>query len=99
MSAGWWVFAWGGLFDSSAAESPPLLHACNIPGEPTDRVLCGLPRFQDGAPGGAWRNLAAPYVEGGDAGVGANGKGVQVCPRCADRLVFLLSASHETRAS
>src|SRR6187551_3127316 len=85
MNAGWWVFAWGGLFDSRAAEDPPLLHAVNFDNGPD--TLCGLPRFTKEAPGGAWRPQATPYVEKGDAMVGQGGKGVQVCPRCADELV------------
>lgn len=60
MNAGWWVFTWGGLFDSKAAEQPPLLHAVNLDECIDGATLCGKPRFtrDEGVPGGARRGLA-----------------------------------------
>lgn len=86
MSAGYWVFAWGGLFDSRTAEEKAYLHVVNLPGLDNGATLCGLPRF-DGAestPGGAWRPSAVGYEK--DAGMGDGKPGI-VCPKCADAML------------
>lgn len=91
-TGGYWVFASGGLIDSKAVETPPLMHVVNLPGQCealNGGTLCGWARFKEGCAGGAWRSEATSYVERGNAEVGAGGEGVQVCPRCADRAVWL----------
>lgn len=40
----YWVFHWGGLFDSVWAEKPPLAHIVNLGRGPD--TACGLPRFE-----------------------------------------------------
>lgn len=47
----WWVFHWGGVFDSVWAETPPRAHVVNAGRGPD--TLCGLGRFREGRPGGA----------------------------------------------
>jgi hypothetical protein len=92
VSAGWWVFAHGGLCDSAAVETPPLFHVVNLPGQNEalrGGTLCGWVRFRDGSAGGAWRPDARTYVEKGSADVGDGSDSPQVCPRCADGLIAL----------
>lgn len=90
---GYWIFATGGLFDSQAVESPPLLHVVNLPGQNealNAGTLCGWARFKPECAGGSWREQATSYVESGDAAVGVGSEDPQVCPRCADALVALV---------
>ena len=86
MSAGYWVFAWGGLFDSRSAEEKAYLHVVNLPELEDGATLCGLPRFDRAptTPGGAWRPTAVQYER--DAGMGDGKPGV-VCPKCADAML------------
>lgn len=90
MNAGFWVYAWGGLFDSRSAEEHAYMHVVNLPGL-DGGTLCGLPRFggkDSGVPGGAWRPTAEQYAK--DAGMGDGKPGI-VCPRCADRMLRRLA--------
>lgn len=96
IAGGYWVFANGGLLDSVLVESPPLYHVVNLPGQNaalSGGTLCGWARFKDGCPGGAWRPVAARDVEKGysDMGEPLDSPGPQVCPRCTDALVALVS--------
>jgi len=83
MNGGYWVFAWGSLLDSRSAEDKAYLHVVNLPGL-DGGTLCGLERFKDGRPGGAWRPTASEYEK--DAGMGDGKPGV-VCPKCSDEML------------
>jgi hypothetical protein len=87
--AGFWIFTWGGLINSSLAEPDGRAHIVNTPDCAGSATLCGRSRFAAGDPGGCWRPPHPPIAPGGWSKPGDQ---APVCPDCAARAAELVAA-------